>query len=384
MKFNYYMPTRILFGSGSVAKLKRAGVPGKRALLITGGTSTTKLGYVDRVREVLQEAGAESVIYDQVQPNPVLENVKACAEMIQTQGCDFVVGLGGGSAIDTAKAAAVLAANPGELWDYVFGGSGKKQKMPNKPLPVVAITTTAGTGTEVDPWFVITNGEEKIGSGNDWTFPAIAVVDPDFMMTVPPKMTAYQGFDALFHAVEGYLARIANPMSDLYALESIKLLGRSLVQAVKNGQDKQARAEVALANTLSGFVETTSSCTSEHAIEHALSAYQPSLPHGAGLIMISLAYHKRFLQVCPERYIQMAQALGMENASCPEDFLTALAKLQKDCGVDQLKMSEYGLQPEHFAQYVQNARKTGGGLFSLDRQELSDAMVMEILKESYR
>ncbi len=384
MKFNYYMPTRILFGSGSVNKLKRAGVPGKKALLITGGTSTTRLGYVDRVKAALAEAGAETVVYDKVQPNPVLENVKECAAMARAESCDFIVGLGGGSSIDTAKAAAVLAANEGELWDYVFGGSGKKQKMRSRPLPIVAITTTAGTGTEADPWFVITNGEEKIGSGNDWTFPTIAVVDPDFMMTVPPKMTAYQGFDALFHAVEGYLARIANPMGDLYALESMRLLGRSLVQAVQNGQDAQARAEVALANTLSGFVETASSCTSEHAIEHALSACKPALPHGAGLIMISLAYHKRFLSVCPERYVEMARALGKIDASQPEDFLTVLAEMQKDCGVDELKMSDYGLEPESFVQYAQNAKATGGGLFSLDRRELTEEDVVEILKESYR
>lgn len=384
MQFNYYMPTRILFGSGSILKLKKIGVPGKKALLITSGSSTTKLGYVDRVLTVLREAGAEGIIYNKVQPNPVLINVRECVEILKEENCDFLVGLGGGSAIDTAKAVSVMAVNEGELWDYVFGGSGKKQKMKNKPLPVVAITTTAGTGTEADPWFVITNGEEKIGSGNDWTFPAVSIVDPDFMMSVPPKMTAYQGFDALFHAVEGYIAKIANPMSDMYALQSIELLGRSLTKAVQNGGDREARAEVALANTLSGFVESTSSCTSEHSIEHALSACHPNLPHGAGLIMLSISYHKKFLQICGERYLNMARALGNREASEPFDFIKLLIQLQKDCGVDQLKMSDYGIDPALFERYANNARNTMGGLFSLDRRELTSADVIEILKESYR
>ena len=202
--FSYYMPTRIFFGPGSVKKLARAGLPAGRGLLVTGGSSTTKLGYVDKVCAVLGEAGHEMTVYRGVQPNPTIETVRACAAIARQEGCTFVVGLGGGSSIDTAKAVAAMATNDGDWWDYIYGGSGKRQKLKNQPLPIVAITTTAGTGTEADPWTVITNGEEKIGGGSDKTFPAISIVDPDFMMSVPPHLTAYQGFDALFHACEGY------------------------------------------------------------------------------------------------------------------------------------------------------------------------------------
>lgn len=382
--FSYYMPTRIFFGAGSVKKLARARLPQGKGLIITGGTSTRKLGYVDTVAEVLRAGGHETVVYAEVQPNPTIEGVRACAALARAEGCTFVVGLGGGSSIDTAKAAAVMATNDGDWWDYVYGGTGKAQKMKHAPLPIVAITTTAGTGTEADPWTVITNGDEKIGGGNDRTFPTLSIVDPDFMLSVPAHLTAYQGFDALFHACEGYLATIASPITEMYSLKAIELIGRSLAKATQNGADQDARAEVALANTLSGFVESMSSCTSEHSIEHALSAYHPDLPHGAGLIMLSLAYFELFTAVCADKMVDMARALGNRNASKPEDFLDALAALQKACNVDNLRMSDYGIDKDDFGKYADNARANMGGLFSYDARELTRDDVIGILERSYR
>ena len=156
-----------------------------------------------------------------------------------------------GSAIDAAKAIAVMAANPGDYWDYVSGGSGKGQPVPNAPLPVVAITTTAGTGTEADPWTVTTKTEtnEKIGFGYDGTFPVLAVVDPELMVSVPKYLTACQGFDALFHSTEGYLSTAADALGDLYSYRAIELVGKSLAKAVQDGADIDARSDIALANT---------------------------------------------------------------------------------------------------------------------------------------
>lgn len=378
--FSYYMPTRIFFGAGSVKKLSRAPLPAGRGLLITGGSSTTKLGYVDKVCAALAEAGHEMTVYRDVQPNPTIENVRECAAIAREQECTFVVGLGGGSSIDTAKAAAVMATNDGDWWDYVYGGSGKGQKIKDQPLPIVAITTTAGTGTEADPWTVVTNGEEKIGGGNDKTFPTLSIVDPDFMMTVPPHLTAYQGFDALFHACEGYLATIASPVSEMYSLKAIELIGKSLPRAVKDGSDAEARADVALANTLAGFVESLSSCTSEHAIEHAMSGFHPKLPHGAGLIMISLEYYKLFTDVCADKFTHMAHALGRADG----DFVAALAELQKQCGVDGLKMSDYGMENGDFGKYADHAFADMGGLFRVDAKQLTKDDVIGILSRSYR
>jgi alcohol dehydrogenase len=389
MLFDYFVPTKILFGKGQLANLHKQKLPGKKALIvISSGKSARSNGYLARLEEQLDLAGVSHVVFDRILPNPVKTHVMEGAAFAKAQGCDFVVGLGGGSSIDSAKAIAVMAANEGDYWDYILGGSGKGKSVPNDPLPIVAVTTTAGTGTEADPWTVTTKEDtnEKIGFGYEKTFPVISVVDPDLMLTVPPRLTAYQGFDALFHSTEGYIAKTADPISDLFALKAIGLIGRSLAKAVANGRDEEARADVALANTLSGMVESLSSCTSEHSLEHALSAFHPRLPHGAGLIMISKAYYTHFAQAhaCEEKMIAMAKALGKTDAAAGMDFVTVLSALQAACGVADLKMSDYGIDSADFAKYADNARQTMGALFEVDPTPLSRDDSIRILQNSYR
>lgn len=386
MSFHYYMPTRILYGKGKLNSLHEQALPGRKALIVTSaGQSVKKHGYLERVENELKLARVDYELYDKILPNPIKDHVMEGSALAKSTGCDFIVGLGGGSSIDSAKAIAIMAANEGDYWDYISGGSGKGLKVPNAPLPVVAITTTAGTGTEADPWMVVSNGQEKIGFGYDKTFPVLSVVDPDLMLTVPPRLTAFQGFDALFHSTEGYISAAANEMSDLFALKAISLIGKSLTKAVNNGSDEAARADVALANTLAGIVESTSSCTSEHSIEHALSAHHHSLEHGAGLIMISRAYFTFLANSgsCDERFVDMAKALGKTDATKPMDFVTALTDLQKACGVAELKMSDYGITHDEIPVLAKNARDTMGGLFSADPCEITHSDVIAILEQSY-
>lgn len=389
MNFNYFIPTRILFGRGQLNHLGDQTLPGKKALVvISSGKSIRANGYLDRTLEQLHRAGVETVVFDKILPNPVLRHVMEGAQVARDNHCDFVVGLGGGSSIDAAKAIAVMATNDGDYWDYIFGGSGKGQPVKNDPLPIVAITTTAGTGTEADPWTVTTKEEtnEKIGFGYDKTFPVLSIVDPELMTTVPPHLTAYQGFDALFHSTEGYINTTHYVMSDLYSLEAIRLIGKSLAKAVANGNDMDAREDVALANTLAGMVESTSGCTSEHSMEHAMSAFHPNLPHGAGLIMLSRAYYTHLAQThaCDDRMVAMAKALGKTDATTAMDFVDALVALQKACGVDQLKMSDYGITEEELERIATNARETMGGLFSVDPIEINHDDTLKILKASFR
>ena len=387
MSFNYFVPSRILFGRGKLNELHEQELPGTKALIVTsGGQSVKQFGYLARLEEQLKLASVDFVLFDKILANPVIEHVMAGAALAKAEGCDFVIGLGGGSSIDSAKSIAVMATNPGDYWDYVSGGSGKGKPVPVRPLPIVAITTTAGTGTEADPWTVITNGREKIGFGYDKTFPTLSVVDPELMMSVPPRLTAFQGFDALFHSTEGYVNVTANEISDLFALKAIALIGKSLAAAVADGANQAARDDVALANTFSGLVESTSGCTSEHSMEHALSAYHPGLEHGAGLIMVSRAYYTFLAQSgsCSQRLIDMAKALGKSDAKRPMDFVAALVELQTQCGVADLKMSDYGIKPEELQAMAQNARETMGGLFAVDPCEITPADTLSILEASYR
>ena len=210
---------------------------------------------------------------------------------------------------------------------------------------------------------------------------------PDFMLSVPPKFTAYQGFDALFHSTESYINNTNNLMRDMLALRAIEAVGRNLATACQDGKNVQAREQVAFGSSLSGMVMSVDNLCSEHAMEHPLSAYYHEIAHGAGLIMLSRAYYTHFVEHCPElhdRFIDMAKAMGKTDAKEPMDFVTALVDLQKACGVDELKMSDYGITSEEFPKFVDNARSTMGILFKLDRLKLTDEDLVKIYTESYR
>lgn len=390
MSYHCYLPTRVLFGCGKLSELHLQALPGKKALLVvSNGKSVRANGALDRTVKELKLAGVEHVLFSGVSSNPTKQEVETGARLAAKEGCDFVLALGGGSVMDAAKAMAMFALQPGDLWDYAYGSTGKGKKIVNPTLPLVCITTTAGTGSEVDEWGVVTKPEtkEKIGIGGyDSLFPVIAIVDPELMTTVPPAFTAYQGFDALFHSTEGYISNVSNLMSDMVELAAIENIGKYLPRAVKDGNDLEAREHVAFANTMSGYSMVLANCTSEHSLEHAMSAYHPELPHGAGLIMISLAYYSYFVEqgVCPERFVRMAKALGMESAAEPMDFVRALARLEEECGVADLKMSDYGISEMEFEEIAENARATMGGLFRADRIDLSREACVEILRKSYR
>lgn len=384
MHFDYHIPTKIIFGRGSLKELATEELPGSKALIvITNGQSMKRLGYLNQVTQYLKENGVDAVLFDKVLPNPTLAHVSEAAELARRESCDMVVGLGGGSAIDSAKAIALAAANPGNYWEYVKG-----REVENDALPIVAIPTTAGTGTESDPWTVITNPEtnEKIGFGIKQLFPTLSIVDPELMVSVPANLTAYQGMDAFFHSAEGYLAKVAQPVSDLFALNSIRRIAKFLPEAVKDGNNLQAREEMAWASTQAGMVESTSCCISEHSMEHALSAFYPGLPHGAGLVALSVPYFTHLLKkdekkVAP-RYMDMARAMGEENVNSPSAFITALKKLIKNVGLEGLKLSDWGLRKDDAEKLAENSFAAMGALYLLDPVELTREDACAIISEA--
>ena len=387
--YDMYVPTHVLFGAGMLDKLSEQPMPGKKALVvISNGKSARANGYLDRTEAQLRQAGVEWTVFNGVEANPTVANVNAGAAAARESGADFIVALGGGSVMDCSKGIATMATNPGELWDYVPIGSGKGSPITVKPLPIIAITTTAGTGSETDNSGVITKEDtnEKAFIGHPSLFPVIAIVDPELMVSVPARFSAFQGFDALFHSVEGYIAKGANLMSDMYALTAVENIAKYLPRAISDGSDIEARTRVAWANTLSGVVMCLTLITSEHGMEHALSAYHPNLPHGAGLIMISKAYYSYFVKNhgCDDRFIRLAQAMGMPEADKPEDFITALVSLQEACGVADLRMSDYGITRDECEKFMRNSREVMGIMYTSDRIAMSDADIVEVFEQSFK
>lgn len=389
MNFSFYNPTRILFGAGELNNLHKQTMPGKKALLlISNGKSTKVNGSLDRTIEQLEKADIEYAIFDKIMENPYKSVVMEGAAFAKENTCDFILALGGGAVLDASVAIAAMATNPGNLWDYVFGGTGKAMPLINPGLPIVTIATTSGTGSEINCWGVISNPDtnEKIGFGAPELTPVLAIVDPELMRTVPAKYTAYQGFDALFHNTEVMISNGVNILSEAIALSAIENITKYLPRAVRDGNDKEAREHVAYGSTLAGITMQLTSTTAEHSMEHSMSAYHHNLPHGAGLIMISKAFYEFFIErhACDEQFIKMAKAMGIENADKPEDFITALVKLQEDCGVADLKMSDYGFKKEESMTLARGARSMQGGLFLANPCEMTDEDCAGIFDKSYR
>lgn len=385
--YNWFIPTNIVFGSGAINQLA-SNMPFCEKVLIatSNGESAKKSGALDKVIQQLKFLSIEYIIFSEIEANPLKNTVMKGAKFARDNGCDGVIAIGGGSVMDASKAICAMATNEGDLWDYVQLGTGKGKEMENPSLPLVCITLTSGTGSESDTGAVITNPDTNEKTAFFGDFPLLAICDPDLTKTVNPKFTAYQGFDALFHSVEVFIANTANLASDMVAKEAIKNIGGFLARAVKDGNDQEARERVAFASSLSSFAMNVGTCTSEHSLEHALSAYHQNLPHGAGLIMISVAYYTHFIEkgCCPDRFIKLAKMLGNKQATQPIDFIIELKRLQKECGVDDLKMSDYGIKPEEFTTMAQNAMDCMGLLFPCDRVELSIDDCVKIYKQSFK
>lgn len=388
MSYIWNLPTRVLFGADMLKELHKEKMPGKKALLVISiGNSVKANGSLEAVKAELSAAGAKFILFDKIQANPLEPTINEGVELARAEGCDFLVGIGGGSVLDaTTVISAVAPQKGGRVWDYTQAGTGGKKPLAEKSLPYIEITTSAGTGSEVDKWGVVTNPDthEKIGFMGD--FPTLAVVDPKLMLSVPANYTAYQGFDALYHSLEGYISNACNEAAEIVELSAIENIAKYLPRAVKDGNDLEARTKVAFANTMSGYSMEVGSCTSEHSLEHALSGHHQGLPHGAGLIMISAAYFGWFIEhhTCDKRFITMAKALGKNDAKKAGDFITALLALQKECGVDNLKMSDYGVSPEEFPTLAKAARDTMGGLFFCDPEKLTDEDVIGIYQKSFK
>ncbi len=389
MNFVFDSPTKLLFGAGKLAELHKEVMPGKKALLLTSaGKSHMTNGSFDKVAEELKLAGVEYIHLGNVIENPLKENCEEAGRFAKENHCDFIVALGGGAVLDSSVPVSIMATNDGDLWDYVYGGTGKGQTAPNQPLPIITIATSSGTGSEMNEWGVICKEDtnEKIGMGDRRCKPVIAVVDPVYMTTVPSKYTAYQGFDAFFHNTEVMMGKSRNIMSDAIALSAIENIYKYLPKAVANGKDLEAREHVAYASTMAGITMQLSSTTAQHSMEHAMSAFHRNLQHGAGLIIISKEFAQFYVDkhACDDRFIKMARVMGYPESNDPQDFVKALVELQEACGVADLKMSDYGFDKSECPALAKAARNLQGGLYAANPCETTDEDIAGIFERSFK
>jgi alcohol dehydrogenase class IV len=281
--FNYHQPTEIRFGAGRISETGEiAAKYGRRCLLVTVPAFEAIEPVYAKAKASLEAAGVETAHFDGVVPNPTTESVTAGAEMAASCKADVVVGLGGGSSMDTAKAIAVEAVHDGTCWDYLWF---RDTQPTEKTLPVIAVTTTSGTGSQVTQVAVVTKTSEKCKSAiyNPIVYPKAAVVDPELMVTVPRHVTASTGFDVFAHAFESYIHAGTSPYVGMMALEAIRLAAASLPEAVRDGSNIEARSAMAWADTLAGLCIANAGVTLPHGMGMAIGGMYPHVMHGEAL-----------------------------------------------------------------------------------------------------
>lgn len=389
IKIDSYMPTKVVFGAGRLSELATLELPGSHALICTSKSARPgRKALVRDVEALLADAGVAATLFEGITPNPTKDQVERACALAKGQGCDFVVGLGGGSSIDAAKAVALMMRQDGDLWEYAYTGTGGKRDIVDA-APVVAISTTAGTGTETDPYSVITKTEtgEKLDFAADALFPAISIIDPLLTLTLPREQTIYQGLDALFHAAECAITnREANRMVDVFAQESIATVLRWLPVVAEHPDDVEGRAMLAwAADVCSGYTQSLVGTTSHHIIAQTIGGMFPTAAHGATLVMIAEAYYRRIADFVPDELDRVGALIGADPGRYlpGQSFAAALAELFERLDVRGLPMSEHGIGKDDLPA-IADAAVNRTGIGDVDLYTLTEQDVLDILLESYR
>ncbi|MCQ9422492.1 L-threonine dehydrogenase [Pseudomonas sp. LJDD11] len=376
MSSTFFIPAVNLIGAGCINEAMDAiGKYGLLKALIVTDAGLAKAGVASRVAGLLVEQGIDSVIYDGARPNPTIANVEQGLALLQQHGCDFVISLGGGSPHDCAKGIALCASNGGHISDYEGVDRSARAQ-----LPLVAINTTAGTASEMTRFCIITDQTRhvKMAIIDRNVTPILSVNDPQMMVGMPPALTAATGMDALTHAIEAYVSTAATPITDACALKAIGLIAGNLLRAVEQGDDLQARENMAYAQFLAGMAFNNASLGYVHAMAHQLGGYY-DLPHGVCNAVL-LPHVQRFnASVSAVRLTDVAHAMGesirgLSPEAGAQAAIRAISELSASVGIPA-GLSELGALAADIPILAANALKDACGLTNprpADQQQIED------------
>jgi alcohol dehydrogenase class IV len=347
--FKYHQPTEILFGVGRLVEVGEAAARlGHRCLLVTEPEFPSLAPLLQTVQGALKAKGIPFAHFNGVVSNPTTDVISAGARLAREFRADVVLGLGGGSSMDTAKAIAVEATHEGTCWDYLFF---RDTQPTDKTLPVIAVTTTSGTGSQVTQVAVVTNPREKNKSAlyHERLYPKVSIVDPRLMISVPKHVTAATGFDVLAHAFESYINPNGSPYTDLMALEALRIVAAHLPRAVAAGDDLNARTRMAWGDTLAGLCIANAGVTLPHGIGMAMGGLYPHVAHGQALASIYPAIIRYSWEAAPEKFAVAARIFdrslaGLDDAAAAEKLAGVIEVFLKSIGLriglDDLKIPE--------------------------------------------
>lgn len=332
MNFNYSMPTKIYFGEEAVLKNKEVFINiGSKALIVTGRSSAKKNGSYDDVVKALSEVGIEHILFDEVEENPSLETIEKGSNMGKANNVDFVIGIGGGSPMDASKAMAVFIKNPEINMDNIFAGKQLES------VPVVAIATTSGTGSEVTQYSIVTSNKEKTKKNlGQSIFPTVAFLDSKYTFDLPYNITVNTAIDAFTHLVEGYLNTNSTYMSELYGEKGFELFKYCFEKLVNKDLNKEFRSKVMLASTLAGIQISQTGTSLPHGMGYSLT-YFKGLPHGLANGVLTIEYLRSFKDKA--KVEKMLEILGLNTLNELEEIFTRLFNV--DINITEEEILEY-------------------------------------------
>ena len=358
--FSFELPTKIEYGIGAVERLAEIiKALNAESLLVVTDKGIRNSGLLERISNLLDANKLAHNIFDNVEPNPKDYNVQEGAEMAKRLNPDCLVTVGGGSPIDCAKAIAVVARQGGAARDYVG-----PDKIGGDVLPLIAIPTTAGTGSEVTFSSVITDSQEKykFSIKDPKIAPKVALVDPEMTLTMPPGLTAATGMDALTHAIEGFTANAAEPIADSAALYAIELITAYLRAAVSDGSNLEARAGMLLGSVLAGIAFSHSDVAAVHCVAEALGGKYDAA-HGVCNAVVLPAVMEYNLDYCKDRYARIAAAMGLSYENVEEGARQAVKAVQKLASDVRLpEFGSLGVQEKDFEELALNSFKNGSNI----------------------
>jgi alcohol dehydrogenase len=381
MSSAFFMPSVNLMGAGCLADaVVSIKAQGFTQGLIVSDKVLTSIGMVKQVSDLLAESDIQTVVFDGTQPNPTIKNVEAGLKILKDNQCDFIISLGGGSPHDCAKGIALVASNGGNISDY----EGVDQS-PKPQMPLISINTTAGTASEMTRFCIITDEVRhiKMAIVDKHVTPLMSVNDPELMLAKPASLTAATGMDALTHAIEAYVSVAATPITDAVAIKAIELIQQHLRTVVKDGQNIEAREQMAYAQFMAGMAFNNASLGYVHAMAHQLGGFY-DLPHGVCNAILLPHVQRYNAKVAPERLTDVAKAMGVDVSQLSSQegadaALAAIIELSIAVGIPA-GLTDLGVKEEDFDVLSENALKDACGF--TNPVQATHAEITEIYRQA--
>ena len=378
----FYIPTRMKIGAGlSEQTGELLNEYGLKKLLIVTDQGVINAHLMDGIEKSLKESNIDYLVFDEVEPNPSSEIALKGVQFLKQNECDGLLAIGGGSSIDTSKGIAVLATNEGDILDYEGFG-----KIKNPSLPLIVIPTTAGTGSEATPSTVFTNKKTSFKTAilSPHLYPKLAILDPLLTVKLPPSITAATGMDALTHAIESYISKFANPVSQALGIHAIKLIGENLSNAYFVGTNLKAREEMLVASMIAGIAFAHAKLGNVHAISHTFSGIF-NIPHGianAALLPFVMKYN---LPAAPERMKEIAIALGkdvtgLSTLVAGEKAIEAVMEMNKAFDIPN-NIKDLGVTLDLLPKMVEDSMRSGNVLANPRLTKAAD--IKQIIENAY-